>query len=92
MKKMNLPLIATLLVLSVVVCPFLYLRVGPALDAAQLDTLKTLGMIAGCSALYCFVVGELTGNNSQMDKLWSLLPIAYTWIIAIDGGFKTPWW
>ena len=89
MKKMNLPLIATLLVLSVVVCPFLYLRVGPALDAAQLDTLKTLGMIAGCSALYCFVVGELTGNNSQMDKLWSLLPIAYTWIIAIDGGFKT---
>ena len=89
MKKMNLPLIATLLVLSVVVCPFLYLRVGPALDAAQLDTLKTLGMIAGCSALYCFVVGEFTGNNSQMDKLWSLLPIAYTWIIAIDGGFKT---
>ena len=36
MKKMNLPLIATLLVLSVVAGPFLYLRVGPSLDAPQL--------------------------------------------------------
>lgn len=89
MKKMNIPLIATLLLLSLIVCPILYLRVGPTLDATQLGTLKILGIIAGCSALYCFVVGELTGNNSQMDKLWSLLPIAYTWVIAAQGGMST---
>ena len=88
MKKMNIPLIATLLVLSIVVCPFLYLHVGPALDASQLATLKTLGFIAACSAAYCFIAGELTGNNSQMDKLWSLLPIAYAWIIAARGGMS----
>ena len=23
-----------------------------------------------------------------MDKLWSLLPIAYTWVIAAMGGMK----
>ena len=28
----------------------------------------------------CFVVSELTRNYSQIDKLWSLLPIAYGWI------------
>ena len=30
----------------------------------------------------CFVAGELTGNLSQVDKLWSLVPAAYMWIIA----------
>ena len=28
----------------------------------------------------CFVVSELTRNYSQIDKLWSLIPIAYGWI------------
>jgi len=87
--KMNIPLMGTLIGLSVIVCPLLYFYVGPALDPLQMDTLKLLGMIAGCSAAYCFLVGELTGNNSQMDKLWSLLPIAYTWIIAARGGMST---
>lgn len=86
--KMNIPLMGTLLGLSLIVCPILYIYVGPALDAQQLQVLKTLGIVCACSALWCFVVGELTGNNSQMDKLWSLLPIAYTWIIAVNGGMS----
>ena len=85
--KMNIPLMGTLLGLSLIVCPLLYVYVGPSLDSTQLEALKVLGIIAGCSAAYCFIVGEITGNNSQMDKLWSLLPIAYTWIIAAKGGF-----
>ena len=89
MDKMNIPLMATLLALSIIVCPVLYFTVGPALDDSQLEVLKILGIIAGCSAAFCFIVGELTGNNSQMDKLWSLLPIAYTWVIAIKGGMST---
>ena len=88
MNKMNIPLMATLLALSIIVCPVLYFTVGPALDDSQLEVLKILGIIAGCSAAFCFIVGELTGNNSQMDKLWSLLPIAYTWVIAIKGGLS----
>ena len=86
---MNIKLVGTLIALSVIACPLLYIFVGPALDPAQVETLRILGIICGCSALYCFVVGELTGNNSQMDKLWSLLPIAYTWVIAVRGGLQT---
>jgi steroid 5-alpha reductase family enzyme len=78
----------TLIGLSVIVCPLLYFFVGPALDANQLATLRILGIIAACSAAYCFIVGELTGNNSQMDKLWSILPVVYTWIIAARGGIS----
>ena len=86
---MNVKLIGSLLAISLIACPLLYIFVGPALDVTQIETLKLLGIICGCSALYCFVVGELTGNNSQMDKLWSLLPIAYTWVIAFKGGLDT---
>ena len=88
MNKMNIPLIGTLLLLSLIVCPLLYLYVGPALDAAQLSALKTVGTVAGCSALLCFVLGELTGNNSQVDKVWSILPFVYCWIIAVKGGMQ----
>ena len=85
MKK---ALLATIIGLSVIACPILYVCVGPALDAVQIDTLKTLAIIAGCSGLYCFIVGELTRNNSQMDKLWSILPAVYVWVIAIKGGMS----
>lgn len=30
----------------------------------------------------CFIVSEMTRNYSQVDKLWSLLPIVYGWITA----------
>ena len=39
-------------------------------------------------ALLCFVVGELTGNNSQVDKIWSLIPIYYGWHFAAAAGFE----
>ncbi|MBR0083131.1 MAG: hypothetical protein IJP93_03520, partial [Bacteroidales bacterium] len=71
MKK---TLLAIVLAVSVIACPLLYFYVGPALDEIQLSVLKTLLIITSCSALFCFVVGELTSNNSQMDKLWSILP------------------
>ena len=54
----------------------------------MIDVLTTLAIVAGCSALFCFVVGEITMNNSQMDKLWSILPAVYVWIVAIKGGFN----
>ena len=85
---MNVKLVGSLLAVSLIACPLLYIFVGPALDASQLEALKILLYIAGGSALFCFVVGELTRNNSQMDKLWSLLPIAYTWVIAAKGGMS----
>lgn len=86
---MNVKLIGSLLAISLIACPLLHIFVGPALEPAQVETLKVLLWICGGSAIYCFVVGEFTGNNSQMDKLWSLLPIAYTWVIAAHGGFAT---
>lgn len=59
----------------------------PGLSALQAETLSVLCIIAACSAAYCFIVGEITRNNSQMDKLWSILPAVYVWVVAYKGGF-----
>lgn len=54
----------------------------------QIDTMIILGIICACSVLYCFVVGEITNNNSQMDKLWSILPEIYAWVVAVKGNMN----
>jgi len=61
---------------------------GPHLSQLQIDTLTILIVVCGVSIAYCFIVGEITRNNSQMDKLWSILPIVYAWIIAIKSGIN----
>ncbi|MBP5091042.1 MAG: DUF1295 domain-containing protein [Bacilli bacterium] len=61
---------------------------GFELTPLQEKTLGVLILICAIAALYCFVVGEIARNNSQMDKLWSILPIAYSWVIAAMGGMK----
>lgn len=83
MKK---AVLAIILGASVLACPILYFTLGPKPDAVQLHTLRILLIVCGCSVLFCFAVGELTKNNSQMDKLWSILPEVYVWIVAIRGG------
>lgn len=54
----------------------------------KIDTMIILGIICACSVLYCFVVGEITNNNSQMDKLWSILPEIYAWVVAVKGNMN----
>ena len=85
MKKILPIIITVILSISLMV---LGLIKGITLTDNQVHTLKILLIICSCSMLYCFVVGEITRNNSQMDKLWSILPIAYVWVIAACGGMK----
>ena len=33
-------------------------------------------------AALCFVIGTVTGNVSQVDKLWSIIPVVYVWVVA----------
>jgi len=46
--------------------------------------------VVSCSYLFwtmsalCFIVSSLTGNMSQVDKLWSVVPCVYAWILAKD--------
>lgn len=88
MKKVINAIVIAIVALAIVACPIHYFLGGSQLGSDQIDTLIILAIIAGTSALYCFVVGEITRNNSQMDKLWSILPAVYTWVIAARGGMS----
>lgn len=83
----NIILSALTIIVVIAGCVF-GLSQGIVLDELQLETMKVLLIMVSCSAAYCFIVGEISRNNSQMDKLWSLLPIAYAWVIAAKGGMK----
>ncbi len=78
--------ICALLVVAGCVCGILF--TDPVLTDNQFKTLRLLLIVCGCSAAYCFIVGELANNFSQMDKLWSILPVAYVWIVAVRGGMN----
>ena len=86
MKKIISTVLIAITAITLIVLSFVF---GfPSFNQLQKETLLILLIICGSSALYCFVVGEISRNNSQMDKLWSILPIAYTWVIAIKGNMN----
>ena len=86
MKRTVGTVVSAVVVLALLVLGFVF--GGFALTGTQSETLKILLIVCGCSVAFCFVVGELAQNFSQMDKLWSILPIAYAWIVAGKGGMK----
>lgn len=84
MKRRLLTII--MVVLALVLSVLGFVLGGFELTNLQIETLNILMIVCGISMAYCFIVGELSGNNSQMDKLWSILPIAYAWIVAVKGS------
>ena len=84
MKRSLITIVMVVLALALSVLGFVL--GGFELTNLQIETLNILMIVCGISMAYCFIVGELSGNNSQMDKLWSILPIAYAWIVAVKGS------
>ena len=85
MKKYIEIVLVVLICISGIILGFIN---GIELSELQLKTIKILSYICLGSILYCFLVGEISRNNSQMDKLWSILPIIYTYVIMIMGKFQ----
>lgn len=83
MIKTIIILIATLLIL-----PVIAFKVDPhPISAGQWHVIYVSGLIALIAALLCFALSELTGNHSQVDKLWSIMPMVYTWYFSYSSGW-----
>lgn len=82
MLRTILFLIGTLILL-----PFLAFTKDTGLSAEQWQALSTIAQIMLGVALFCFILSELTRNYSQVDKLWSILPIGYAWFFAAKSGW-----
>ncbi len=85
---MNIIRTAILLIITLVVVPVFSYYFGTPLNEVSIEALTLISKICLGAIIYCFVIGELTGNNSQVDKLWSLLPIVYAWIVAYYGDYS----
>jgi steroid 5-alpha reductase family enzyme len=77
---------AILLVLALAILPVVALRQDAALDSLQWAMLRGGIVLAVAFALYAFVASELTGNYSQVDRLWSIVPAVFAWYFALKGG------
>ena len=51
-----------------------------AYDKPFQDLVSTWILLVMIVVIVTFIVSEITRNYSQVDKLWSLVPIAYAWI------------
>lgn len=58
-------------------------------DEEQMRIIHLLGIICLCNIILCFVVSTITQNYSQVDKLWSIMPMVYAWITAWQGGWES---
>lgn len=86
MKKQNLLTTSVLLIFALIVIPLAAVFYDEPLSDLQKNILKNLvyAMLAVSAA--CFVLGEITKNYSQTDKLWSILPFFYVLYAAGAGG------
>jgi steroid 5-alpha reductase family enzyme len=76
------------LILTLIVVPIVSFYFGDALTPQQVSILWTCIYIYLGVALSCFVLSQITGNCSQVDKIWSVVPLAYAWYIAYAGGMN----
>lgn len=75
------------LIFTLIIVPIVTLWVDVPLQGIQIDILWELAYVYWAAALLCFAIGELTQNNSQVDKLWSILPVFYAWYVTYRGGW-----
>lgn len=75
-----------LLIAALVIIPLTAFYFDVPLTSLQITMLHTSVYVMLAVAAYCFIVGELTHNNSQVDKLWSILPIFYAGYFAYASG------
>ncbi len=64
-----------LLIFTVIIVPIISFYMGTPLNSLQTEILWNASYIVSGVIAYCFIVGEISRNNSQVDKLWSVIPI-----------------
>ena len=76
------------LLATLVVIPIIALTT----DISQLGVFRDsfyLGLrIMLYTSLGCFIISEMARNYSQVDKLWSIMPVVYVWLFTFRSGFE----
>lgn len=79
---------AIFLIVTLVLLPVPAFYFDDPLTDLQRTTLLELTWVYLGAAILCFIVSTITKNYSQVDKLWSVIPIAYVWIAAARADLE----
>jgi steroid 5-alpha reductase family enzyme len=79
---------AAVLFASILAIPALAIYLADPLTELQTEAIRSTVLVYAAVAFLCFILSELTKNYSQVDKLWSILPIFHAWNMASIAGFN----
>ncbi len=57
-------------------------------NQSQISSIKFIFKSYLIVSSVCFITGELTKNYSQIDKVWSLVPIFVVWYFTLSSNFN----
>ncbi|MCG9910780.1 MAG: DUF1295 domain-containing protein [Flavobacteriales bacterium] len=77
-----------ILIFTLIILPIFAFYSDQPLDELQKSTLNVLLYIMLGTALFAFLLGEITRNTSQVDKIWSIMPIIYVWYVAYASSWN----
>ena len=77
---------ALFLVFTLIIVPIITFQFDEPLTTLQLTALMKVVWLYLGMALICFLLSSFTKNYSQVDKLWSIMPILYALIICNETG------
>ncbi len=55
-----------------------------------MSALLLVVIVAGAVSAACWIASLLTRDTSWVDRIWSVVPVVYVWIIAGASGFTDP--
>ena len=84
-------MIRQIILLIITICIGVYFVFYSNIFEFELNSLQRLAFydmlfLYLAAASYCFIAGELTKNYSQVDRLWSTIPIVYCWYFTYSAG------
>ncbi len=50
-----------------------------------MNPLSIVAILAGLFSLYAWVASLITGDTSQVDRLWSVVPVVYMWVYVLSA-------
>jgi len=54
-----------------------------------MTALSTVVVIAACFGALAWIVSLVTGDTSQIDRLWSIVPVIYVWVFVAFAHFHS---
>lgn len=76
------------LIFTIIIVPIITFQFDVPLSLTQREAIHVILWIYGVSTSLTFILSSITKNYSQVDKLWSIIPIPYVWISAHFSGYE----